>query len=140
NSGLDESACLVVKNIGKPDAGKPHVRFDEGGQGETCSLLYPSPIVGGVASLTLSPPGNGGDGWVDLRANLAAMPWLRFDWDGNGVHGNDPAARASFGIYKGRPAADLPAGGGPLSSPTQKRRDRHRSRRFCVSAWSFYFS
>ena len=30
-----------MKNIGKPDAGKLHVRFDEGGQGETCSLLYP---------------------------------------------------------------------------------------------------
>jgi len=33
-------ACLAVKNIGKPCAGKPHARFDEGGQGETCSLLY----------------------------------------------------------------------------------------------------
>jgi len=41
DSGLDESACLTVKNIGKPCAGKPHARFDEGGQGETCSLLYP---------------------------------------------------------------------------------------------------
>jgi hypothetical protein len=30
-----------VKNIGKPCAGKPHARFDEGGQGDTCSLLYP---------------------------------------------------------------------------------------------------
>ena len=30
-----------MKNIGKPDAGKLHVRFDEGGLGETCSLLYP---------------------------------------------------------------------------------------------------
>ena len=29
-----------MKNIGKPCAGKPHARFDEGGQGETCSLLY----------------------------------------------------------------------------------------------------
>jgi len=29
-----------VNNIGKPDAGKLHVRFDEGWQGETCSLLY----------------------------------------------------------------------------------------------------
>jgi len=61
------------------------------------------PFAGGVSSLALSAPGDGGDGWVDLRANLAAMPWLRFDWDGNGVHDNDPAARASFGIYKGRP-------------------------------------
>ncbi len=34
-------ACLTAKNIGKPCAGKPHARFDEGGQGETCSLLYP---------------------------------------------------------------------------------------------------
>lgn len=29
-----------MKNIGKPYAGKLHVRFDEGGQGQTCSLLY----------------------------------------------------------------------------------------------------
>jgi hypothetical protein len=27
---LDEGACLTVKNIGKPCAGKPHARFDEG--------------------------------------------------------------------------------------------------------------
>jgi hypothetical protein len=31
-SGLDESACLVVKNIRKPCAGKPQARFDEGGR------------------------------------------------------------------------------------------------------------
>ncbi|MDP1679862.1 MAG: hypothetical protein Q8L02_07090 [Candidatus Nitrotoga sp.] len=28
-----------VKNIGKPCAGKPHARFDEGGQVRACSLL-----------------------------------------------------------------------------------------------------
>lgn len=27
---MDEGACLAVKNIGKPCAGKPHARFDEG--------------------------------------------------------------------------------------------------------------
>jgi hypothetical protein len=31
HSGLDEGACLAVKNIGEPRAGKPHARFDEGG-------------------------------------------------------------------------------------------------------------
>ena len=31
NSWLDESECFTVKNIGKPCAGKPHARFDEGG-------------------------------------------------------------------------------------------------------------
>ena len=30
-----------MKNIGKPCAGKPHARFDEGGQARACSLLYP---------------------------------------------------------------------------------------------------
>ena len=35
-------ACLGVKNIGKPCAGKLHARFDEGGQARACSLLYPS--------------------------------------------------------------------------------------------------
>ena len=47
-------ACLGVKNIGKPCAGigvsrafakqklaKLHARFDEGGQAQACSLLYP---------------------------------------------------------------------------------------------------
>jgi len=29
-----------MKNIGKPCAGKPHARFDEGGQASACSLLY----------------------------------------------------------------------------------------------------
>ena len=41
--GLDESACLVVKNIGKPCAGEPQARFDEGGQGKT--VLYSSPNI-----------------------------------------------------------------------------------------------
>jgi hypothetical protein len=30
-----------VKTRGKPCAGKPHARFDEGGQARACSPLYP---------------------------------------------------------------------------------------------------
>jgi hypothetical protein len=33
HSRLDKGACRTVKNIGKPCAGKPHARFDEGGLG-----------------------------------------------------------------------------------------------------------
>jgi hypothetical protein len=29
-SGLEFGACLDMKSIGKPCAGKPHARFDEG--------------------------------------------------------------------------------------------------------------
>ena len=32
NGRLEIGACLGVKDIGKPCAGKPHARFDEGGQ------------------------------------------------------------------------------------------------------------
>ena len=39
--GLALGACLGMKNIGKPCAGEPHARFDEGGQAKACSLLYP---------------------------------------------------------------------------------------------------
>ncbi|MBK8114235.1 MAG: maturase [Candidatus Accumulibacter sp.] len=39
-SGLELGACLGVKNIGKPCAGKSHARFDEGGQVKPCPLLY----------------------------------------------------------------------------------------------------
>ena len=37
---LGKCACLGVKNIGKPCAGKLHARFDEGGQARVCPLLY----------------------------------------------------------------------------------------------------
>jgi hypothetical protein len=43
------SACLGVKNIGKPCAGKPHARFDEGGQARACSLLSPLILDSGMA-------------------------------------------------------------------------------------------
>ena len=36
-----QCACLGVKSIGKPCAGKSHARFDEGGQAKPCPLLYP---------------------------------------------------------------------------------------------------
>ena len=35
-----------MKNIGKPCAGEPHARFDEGGQAKACSLLYPVLVPG----------------------------------------------------------------------------------------------
>ncbi|MFI3158432.1 MAG: hypothetical protein QX199_19995, partial [Methylococcaceae bacterium] len=37
---LENSACLGVKNIGKPCALIAHARFDEGGLARACPLLY----------------------------------------------------------------------------------------------------
>ena len=41
-----------MKNIGKPCAGKLHARFDEEGQGDTCSLLYPDFFLTAIAAIT----------------------------------------------------------------------------------------
>ncbi|TAK92414.1 MAG: hypothetical protein EPO06_00980 [Burkholderiaceae bacterium] len=78
-----------------------------------------SMTAGAPATLQLSAPGVGNDGWVDLRINLSssasgttctsATPaaattanktWLRGNW-GGGNYDKDPTARARFGAYKG---------------------------------------
>lgn len=71
------------------------------GSGISSATLY-DPLVAGDAGLKFSAPGS--NGYIQVRADLSLLPWLRYDWDGDGAHDDDPAARASFGIYKGRPA------------------------------------
>jgi MSHA biogenesis protein MshQ len=70
------------------------------GSGSSSATLL-NPVVNGDAGLTFSAPGS--VGYIDVSADLSLLPWLRYDWDGDGSHDDDPAARASFGIYKGRP-------------------------------------
>ncbi len=74
----------------------------------TASLGY-TPLLAGAAGLSLSPPGAGASGTIDLSIDLgvggAGLPWLRFDWPSDGDVGGapdeDPSCRATFGIYEG---------------------------------------
>ncbi|ABA87656.1 type IV pilus biogenesis protein MshQ, putative [Syntrophotalea carbinolica DSM 2380] len=70
------------------------------GSGSSSAALL-SPLLAGDAGLTFSAPGS--PGYIDVKADLSLLPWLRYDWDGDGSHDDDPTARASFGIYRGRP-------------------------------------
>lgn len=65
------------------------------------SEQFREPPLAGNFNLYLRAPGNGNDGAADIT--LTSPSWLDYDWDGNGTHDNDPAARATFGVYKGNP-------------------------------------
>lgn len=57
-------------------------------------------VAGEGSSMSLTEQGVVHEGSVDLLYNLSAMPWLQYDWDGDGIYDN-PSARATFGIFKG---------------------------------------
>ena len=67
--------------------------------GTTLATIAHTPLAAGNAGLVLSTPWDGNTGYVDVEANGLSMPWLRFDWDGDGNHGNNPRARARFGFF-----------------------------------------
>lgn len=55
----------------------------------------------GTLTLGFSAPGAPNNGFTDITPQLGSMPWLRYDWDGDGVHDDDPKGRASWGMYRG---------------------------------------
>lgn len=72
------------------------------GGGTTSGTLAHIPMLAGDTGLSFSASGAGNIGDFTLQATLGSLPWLRFDWDGNGVNDNDPPlARISFGTYSG---------------------------------------
>lgn len=60
-----------------------------------------------MTALIMTPPGIGNEGSADLLLNLSttsnALPWLQFDWNGDGsiTAGEGPNATVSFGTYRG---------------------------------------
>lgn len=84
---------------GAPQPGNAVMSLDAG---TTSGSLDYVPMLGGRSGLRFSAPGSGNTGRVNVDLNLASQPWLRFDWDGDGAHDDDPpAAQANFGIYRG---------------------------------------
>ena len=71
------------------------------GTGATLATMTNAPFVSGDAGLSFTAPGAGNVGFVDIRADMAAYPWLQIDWDNNGGLDTNLNARANFGIYRG---------------------------------------
>ena len=90
-SGL-APARLGMMNIGKPCAGKPHARFDEGGQARACSLLYPCSlsrllilaiVYQSYVRILFGPPARIGD-WKDTELSRLVC-WSVVS---TGIHGS----------------------------------------------------
>jgi len=71
------------------------------GTGATSAAMAHSPFVSGDAGLSFSSPGSSNVGFVDIRVDVSAYPWLQIDWDNNGSLDTDLHSRANFGIYRG---------------------------------------
>ncbi len=66
------------------------------GNGAVAGIQFSS----GDAGLGFSAPNVAG--YTDVDVDASVVPFLRFDWDGDGVHDNDPpTVRATFGAYRG---------------------------------------
>ncbi len=63
--------------------------------------LISAQFQAGDGGLELSATGSGNMGYFDLQYDLTSLWWLRGDWDGDSTWDDDPASRATFGIYKG---------------------------------------
>lgn len=71
------------------------------GTGNTSATMANAPFAGGDAGLSFTAPGAGNVGFVDIRVDVSAYPWLQIDWDNNGILDPNLNARANFGIYRG---------------------------------------
>lgn len=82
-----------------PGAGETAIEI---GAGKSVAAIAHEPLTSGLLGLSFSAPGAGNVGELDYRVDLdvAATPWLRYDWNGDGTPEN-PTGRASFGLYAG---------------------------------------
>src|SRR3546814_5002645 len=69
--------------------------------GTSSASFVDMPPAQGRINVSLTPPGAGNTGFIELRVDATTMPWLRFDWDGDGLYDNDPRGRGTFGVFAG---------------------------------------
>ncbi|XOV89030.1 MAG: CCXG family PEP-CTERM protein [Pseudomonadota bacterium] len=84
-----------------PDSAPPGSHTGIPVRGGTTDLVFASPLVAGDAAMTFSAPGIGNTGQVGISLDLSSLPFLQFDWDGNGLPDTVLEREAAFGHYRG---------------------------------------
>jgi len=77
----------------------------------TTATMANSPLLAGEGGLSfdVATPAAACTGYADVTVDLAVdgigpgldIDWLQFDWDGDGFYDNNPAGRATFGVFAG---------------------------------------
>lgn len=108
---LNDSCTLILRSAINYPAGSilTPANLTVGLSGGSTTGIYNSmtPIEiafsGGDAGHRFSAPGANASGTFNVNVNLTSYPWLRFDWNGDGVHTDTslPAAQYGFGQYRG---------------------------------------
>lgn len=105
-TSLGLTAIELVNGGQDPPLGTPSISI---GAGSTTAAIANQPLAVGDLGLTFTAPLAGNTGYADMVFDLslatgADLEWLRYDWNGDGSHDEDPAARATFGVYSGSAA------------------------------------
>ena len=104
-TALSLAGDVVLQNPqtagGAPQAGNASMTV---GGGSSAVTSGDPTLAGGVTALAFSAPGSTNTGYVNITLDLvgAAQDWLLYDWDGGGPLDDNPAGRATFGIYNGQ--------------------------------------
>lgn len=106
----DSCTALALDDITYPQGaistpGNRAVALGEGATIGEYALIDAAQIrfTGGDAGHYFTAPGAGNTGSFPVNVNLMDYPWLRFDWNNDGLYTDEtlPAANFTFGSYRG---------------------------------------
>jgi hypothetical protein len=96
----DDSCTNLASVITTSPTGSPAMSNIAVGAGNT-TFTFNSPLSAGLGDFGFTAPGAGNTGVVTISVNLNTLPWLQYDWDGNGTLDNPANVTATFGQYRG---------------------------------------
>ena len=94
-------AMISIDPAGASGDGILDIEIGDGDGDPDTSLSYDQPFTAGSGNFEYSPPGAGDTGSLAMELDLTTLPWLQYDWDGDGTAENPPQRIVIFGQYRG---------------------------------------
>jgi MSHA biogenesis protein MshQ len=91
NCSTYDASKLILTNTNATNSLNPADTSKKGGTGNF--------VIGKTREVELEAPGAGKQG--EIGVSYDSYDWLKFDWDSDGLHDDDPSAIATFGLFRG---------------------------------------